>query len=101
LRERKIVWSRLEIVVMITLRREKMMQYILLGVYDVTKQSKSFRHIRSSVIDIRCDICSLYLDNMTTDHQNARHQADRVCSDCCRWTVGMNLQDMAYMAPFH
>jgi len=38
IREGKIVWSRLEIVVMITLGREKLMQHMLLGVHEVTEQ---------------------------------------------------------------
>jgi len=37
-REGKIVWSRPEIVVMITLGREKLMQHMLLGVHEVTEQ---------------------------------------------------------------
>ena len=38
IREGKIVWSRPEIVVMITLGREKLMQHMLLGVHEVTEQ---------------------------------------------------------------
>ena len=40
IREGKIVWSRPEIVVLITLSlsRDKMMQHVLLGVHEVTKQ---------------------------------------------------------------
>ena len=38
IRERKIMWSRPEIVVMITLGREKLMQHMLLGVHEVTEQ---------------------------------------------------------------
>ena len=38
MRESKIVWSRPKIVVMITLGREKMMQQMLLGYHELTKQ---------------------------------------------------------------
>ena len=38
IRDGKIVWSRPEIVVMITLGMEKLMQHMLLGVHEVTEQ---------------------------------------------------------------
>ena len=38
IREGKIVWSRPEIVVMITLGREKLMQHMFLGVHEATEQ---------------------------------------------------------------
>jgi len=41
IREGKIVWSRPEIVVMITFGREKLMQHMLLGVHEVILNSVS------------------------------------------------------------
>ena len=38
IREGNIVWSRTEIVVMITLLREKLMQHMLLRVHEATEQ---------------------------------------------------------------
>jgi len=38
IRQGKIVWSRPEIVVMITLGREKLVQHMLLGVHEATEQ---------------------------------------------------------------
>jgi len=38
IREGKIVWSRQEILLMITLGREKLMQHMLLGIHEVSEQ---------------------------------------------------------------